>query len=247
MIASYVDGHVELTNIIGGASSADVWYNVTTTTPFTYVTVGPDTFIKTWPAKAPAGAVATNGANTNIKYVADGFAGGKPCVRYGGNAGDDNRMLTTTTAPGVNDYSLVFVFSTTNTVQQNKLFQITYSTGGSDRNLYITANGNMLTRHIVGANIYEISSTLPAPGIADGQPHVAIVTCSRVTGLKLFIDGQLAGERPAATGDSTVAVAAPIIGRAFLGDIAEFMIYNHPLGDGERSTLELILKNRYGI
>jgi prepilin-type N-terminal cleavage/methylation domain-containing protein/prepilin-type processing-associated H-X9-DG protein len=246
-IASYLDGHVEQTTTPGGLGMADALWQASPSATFTYGTLGAVSVVNSWTALT-GGVVMTNGTVPlgDIQYIADGFPGGKPCLRYGGAAGDDNRRLVSTVAVPAINYSYAVVFRTTNTAQMNKLLQVDWSTA-SDRNLYITATGNLQTILINGGGTHDVTSTLAAPGIADGKPHIAVVTCSSVSGLKLFIDGQLAGEKPAAVAASTSGSSGLKIGRAFLGDIAAVLVFNQAISTSKRATIEGLVRREYGF
>jgi hypothetical protein len=199
--------------------------------------------VASWVDLSGSGNTATQGTGTAQPTWVDAAMNGRPVVRFDGS----NTFLSAPIGPAAAPRTYIFAFSSTRGTA-NRIFDHTthpifaFYFDGS-RELYLGS-----------ANNYRYFTTSPKP--SDGAPHVCALTITGIgqndiANASLYIDGAaITPNTPITTSPPNATVSTILIGGSsnrFLGDIAEFVIYDRALSNEERAQIESYFKTGYGV
>ncbi|WP_437767167.1 LamG-like jellyroll fold domain-containing protein [Sorangium sp. So ce281] len=201
--------------------------------------------VSSWLDLSGRGNSATQGSGSAQPTWVDGAMNGRPVVRFDGT----NTFLSAPIGPAAAPRTYIFAFSSTRGTS-NRVFDhatTTYPIFGfyfdGSRQLYLGS-----------ANNYKYFSTSPKP--SDGVPHVCALTITGIgqndiANAAFYIDGAaITPNTPITTSSPNATVSTMLLGGStnrFLGDIAEFAIYDRALSNEERARIEVYFMTSYGV
>lgn len=213
---------------------------------------GEAVFLRRWPDLSAARREARQGSETRQpRWLGDGT----PRVRFDGT--DD--LLTLTTAPGTNDFTL---FAVVLPVAGHEVEEATVSgVGGTSGQRWLfgaahggdAAAGAGMSVGTNGVSAYEHGSGyMPARAVAARSA----ATGPLVAGLvyrerrpRVSVDGTVSDEQPVSSRDPVrgpTEIGAGAYG-AFAGDVLEIVGFDRALTEAERAGVERFLAARYGV